>query len=295
MKLFTHINRRLFIFLGIYTVVCAFISDLSEALHGLALIFNDRYAFLLVYALFALFAVFCRDKFEAIPKYKNRLMESVGFAALSLTVFCLPIVSWAGLADINLLSAYYFQLFLGLGFMFLSIFNLNFIKHFKRELSILMILFVSYSLIQFLVEAYWEYFSYVIMGALSYILPAFSNNLILSPEHYGVRMEEFRVFIGPTCTGIYSMVTFTALYVISLFFFQDIKRFDPFKTFLAFFLAMIAIFVLNILRIAVIIVVGAYISETLAIKVFHEYMSAVIFLGLFLLYLYLVIPRLLKR
>ena len=68
------------------------------------------------------------------------------------------------------------------------------------------------------------------------------------------------------------------------------RHFDPTRTIIAYISVVLILYILNIIRITLIILVGEYISESLAIDLFHEYLSAIFLMTVFLIFLHKIIP-----
>ena len=126
-------------------------------------------------------------------------------------------------------------------------------------------------------------------------LPLFSHLTHVDLETFQIRFLDFNVYVGPPCAGVYSMATFTFLFITTLVFIRKKQKIDPFKTFFALFFGLLATFILNIVRVAIIVLVGGYYSPELAINLFHEYLSAIFLIALFMAYLYWIIPKLIEK
>jgi len=293
---------RILIYLGLYTSIAAFYSDFTNHFYHYAFSNFDVYFSYLIFPLFIIFIFLRWHKIKNASKYKNSLAQTLIFFVLALFFFLLPLNRLVSLEaglnirDNSLIFVYYYgQLFLAFVLLFLSVFNWNFVKKFKLEFSLITLILFLYLFSQILVEKMWSYFSYAITYSLSYILPLFTKYTYVDIETFNVRMLDFNVYIGPPCTGIYSMMAFIFLFLMTLILVAKYKRIDVFKSFFALIAALFFIFLLNIFRVVIIVVTGAFYSQELAINFFHEYLSAVFLLSLFLLYLYKIFPRLLLK
>jgi hypothetical protein len=115
-------------------------------------------------------------------------------------------------------------MFIAYSFLFVAIFNINFIKKFESELFLLIYIVLLYVIGEVLIEKFWFYFSSVILSALGYILPFISNTVKIDPSQLMVSMENFTVNVGATCSGIYSLVTFTFLFIASVMMIQNTSQ-----------------------------------------------------------------------
>ncbi|MBD3360778.1 hypothetical protein GF366_03175 [Candidatus Peregrinibacteria bacterium] len=297
-----YFGLRLLLFFVIYSLVSIYYSSYTGSFLGYVFNNVDAYLSYLVFPLLLAFTYFKWKEIKKIKPYGNSLWQTILFAVIAVLIFNIPITtivsieSGGGNNEISFpFIAYYIQLILAFISIFLAIFNLRFVKKFKLEIIILAFAIFLYIFAQILVERSWEKFSYLITYSLSYILPLFTKFTFVDLETFSVRMLDFSVYIGPTCAGIYSMITFLFLFVVTLVLVNKHKNIDAFKAAIALLLGIAAVFVLNILRVATIVLVGAYYSPILAIELFHEYLSAIFLIVLFALYLYFIIPRILEE
>jgi exosortase/archaeosortase family protein len=184
---------------------------------------------------------------------------------------------------------------IGYIFLFTAIFNIRFVKEFSNDLFKIAYLFAIFLVIRVIIGKFWIYLSTIIFYALSIILPVLSNNVSTDPSLLKVSMENFTVTIGAPCSGIYSLMTFFFLFTISVILLAQKNKLDYLKTSIALITGLIIVFLLNILRVSIIIFIGAYYSADLAMELFHEYLSAIFLIALFIVYLYLIFPRILKK
>ncbi len=294
---------RLLIFFGLYAMISIYHGQLTVFLHKYHFAIADFYLPYLIFPLFLIFIFFRWKEIKSTGPYKNSVKETIIFILLSAVIFCFPINKIIS-ADANsvslwqntkIFSIFYLQLLLGFTTLFAAVFNLKFIRRFKSGLFVILLAIILYMSGQILIENFWSYFSYTATFTLSKILPLYTDTSYIDLETFHIQVKDFNVFIGPPCTGIYSILTFIFLYLFTLSMIAGLRKIDGFKAFLALLAGIAATFFLNIIRITTIIMVGAYHSKELAINLFHEYLSAIFLLGLFILYLYFVIPAVLKK
>lgn len=197
--------------------------------------------------------------------------------------------------DAVILSKYYFQIVVANFFLFLTVFGWNFFRRYLKELLLILFAVFLYMSAQLLVSAHWSFFSNMIVFSLSKILPFFSSESFVNFENFNIRVKDFSVYIGPPCAGIFSLLTFVFFFAISSVFMSDGRRFKWLRFFAAFFVGLVAVVLLNLLRITIILMIGGYVSKVLAIDLFHEYLGALFLVLVFFVYIYYVIPRLYWR
>lgn len=170
-------------------------------------------------------------------------------------------------------------------FLFLGIFGLKFfitfIKAFSKEIffCLLISLFLDFGIFQ--VWKLWPFFSGGVLYSVRFLLSLSFSDVIFSPP-YTLTLNNFSVAIQQACSGLDSLFMFTALY--TLIGFTEQKTLS-FRKYLSLFpLALLGMYIVNILRVYLLILIGATISPTLALKLFHTYAGMILFLlyfGLF--------------
>ena len=287
---------RLILFAVLYAVIFKSHPNLTMYLYGYKHKMIEPYSFYVVFPILGLFAVLKWKQLREEKPYKNSFLQTVIFLILACGVFLINLKGLLVFTEEIIPNSviYFFPLYLGLSFVFLAIFNLQFVKKYKDELFLVVYLVFLYLSTHVLLENTWYYFSSVILYSLSSILPIFSDAVSVDTSQLMIGMENFKVNVGATCSGIYSIMTFAFLYVASITMIKKKNQINWTKGIFGFLLGIVALFILNIIRIAIIIAVGAFYSPELAIDLFHEYLSAIFLIALFLGYLYFVFPRIIK-
>ncbi len=157
----------------------------------------------------------------------------------------------------------------------------NFIKKFKKELIYFLIFgIIVYSLMN-VVWSLWPYLSLVVLKVTQFLLELISSNVQILGERT-IIFEGFGAQIAEACSGIYSIFIFSALYIFAVF--LDWKKFNKLKAAAVFIPAVLGAFLVNILRVFLLFVIGGYISEDIALGMYHSYVGMIFFLiyfGLF--------------
>jgi len=224
------------------------------------------------------------------------------FLFLAFLFFVFPPITFFGklpetislTTNSHLLVVYYGQVILGNYFLFLGIFGKKFAFHFKKEMAFFLGTIGLYLASSFFIQHQWRFFSAIILQALDQFFQLIQIQTTIDPETFGVRVADFQVFVGATCAGIYSLATFIFFFFASIFMLKKNRRLHVWKCIVVFLCGLGLVFLLNIIRIAIIILIGAYVSDVLAIELFHEYLSAIFLIGIFLLFLYKFFPWMLK-
>lgn len=290
--------KRVVVFLILYTVLSLLQPIVSQWLYHANFIITDKYLAYLIYPILIVFTFFRWEKIKGLPKYKNKGKHTLIFFIISIVILLFPLNLILKVVSENssLMHVAHFTIFfLSYLFLFLAVFGLKFFNYFFKEILLVCGVFVGFVVLELIVQQCWFYFSDVIIKGLKIILPPITSDLSFAETGYNVDLKDFSINIGPVCAGFYSLATFIFLFLASLFLLGSGKKIKYIWAFISLFLGLVVVFVLNIVRIVIIILVGGYILQDLAINLFHEYLSAVFLIGIFLLYLYWVIPRLVVR
>ncbi|HVA97087.1 MAG TPA: archaeosortase/exosortase family protein [Candidatus Acidoferrales bacterium] len=157
----------------------------------------------------------------------------------------------------------------------------KFIKKFKKELLLCLGMSVAFYFAIFYVWQLWPYLSALVLH-IEYALFSLSfNNVHIIPPRT-LFVQNFGVTIEQACSGLDSLFLFTALYLfIGIL---DWKVFNHKKLVGMFFVAGIGTFIVNILRIYLLILGGVFISPVLTAQLFHTYLGMVLFIIYFALF-----------
>jgi exosortase/archaeosortase family protein len=160
-----------------------------------------------------------------------------------------------------------------------------FFKEFKKEVIIFTIIAVLLynALITF--QKQWLLFSSGITTILSWMLSLFYSTVSTSMNASGgpiLRAEGFGVSIGPPCSGIDSMLLFFAFFAALFALDRKIIRKGLYAIF--FLIGLAGVYVINVLRLFLLMLAGIYISPRFAVGLFHTNAGWVLFVLYFLLY-----------
>jgi len=199
-------------------------------------------------------------------QYKKYLISNVDYVKNYLYVFT---------------TIEYTILFLALFLLITMIYGIRMIinvyKNYKKEIIIIILGTIILYLVIKEFQKLWPYFSGIVGISVKWLLDLISpTTFYYLGEIPVLHFEGFAIGIAETCSGIASILLFTALYIAGLAW--DWKIINKKKALLLYLPAVIGAFALNIIRIFMMMIIGAYISESFAINAFHTNASLILFL-----------------
>ena len=283
---------RTIAFIAVFILISILIGPLivnTELLYGFSFFIYGGFGKILLFAIVA-FVLLSREKLFKLKKYKSKYWLAI-FSLIMIGVFI-----WLGrfIHSNYPVSPHWLYLIIG-HIIFLSIFVFlikaiygcdfikDFIKNFRKEILIVGIFsFVLYFLM-FLVWRAWTYLAWIVSKIVYFLLSlTFPDAVLIGTRTLG--LGTFIATVDQACSGIYSMFLFVSLMLIILFF--DWNRIDKGRFGLLFVLAIIGVFFINILRIYLLLIVGSFISISLAMGLFHSYAGMLLFIIYFIVVWY---------
>lgn len=169
----------------------------------------------------------------------------------------------------------------------IAVFQMEYLKRFYKIFKNQLAIYAGASVILYagimLFQSQWFFFSSIVANTLYSALSQFySVQYEASPGGPLMTIKEFAVRIGPPCSGIDSMLLFTAFF--AGLFAIDYKRIMKGRYALFFILGLIGVFFINILRLFILIIIGANYSPEFAVGMFHTNAGWVLFIAYFLGY-----------
>lgn len=160
-------------------------------------------------------------------------------------------------------------------------FIVQFIKQFKKALLLCLGLSAVFYLAIFYVWQLWPYLSSLVLHIEYFLFSlSFANVQIIPP--FTLFVQSFGVTIEQACSGLDSLFLFSALYTfIALL---DWKVLNHKKLIGMFFVAGLGLFLVNILRVYLLILAGVFISPVITAQLFHTYLGMVLFIIYFALF-----------
>lgn len=115
----------------------------------------------------------------------------------------------------------------------------------------------------------WDLVTRITFDGVHLFLRLFSDQVTVDPQHYNIGFPEFTVNIAPQCSGVEGVALVTAFSLLYMLIFRETVRFPQIWVILP--VAILLSWVLNIVRIGVLIVIGRDVSPDLAVNGFHSY------------------------
>jgi exosortase len=156
-----------------------------------------------------------------------------------------------------------------------------FIKAFYKELFLGALLAIAYDLAIFQVWKLWPYFSQGVLQVVRMTSLVFTHNVqVIAP--YTLYVNNFGVEIAEACSGLDSLFMFLTLSFLAGAI--DWKNIPHKRLALMFIPGIIGLYLVNILRVFSLVMIGAFVSPELALKLFHTYLGMVLFIIYFFLF-----------
>ena len=232
------------------------------------------------------FILFSRKKLTKIRRYRQpNLFLWIPVIILTFLFYLLGNYFSNNTANFLLLLLVSHVLFLSIFIsLALAVFGYRFLKYFIREFKRQLIICIILSLIlyaaMFFVWRLWPLLSDFVTWAVYKMFKLLGFNAIAS-ERY-IKVNGFSAVIAEPCSGVYSMFLFSTFYLLILF--LDWRLFDKKKAIFLFFPAFLGVFLVNILRVFLLIYIGAVISPKLSRDLFHSYLGMVLFVLYFMVF-----------
>lgn len=261
-------------------------------------IFSKIDALQVVTLLSILFGLYFQERIIRLEHPKHKILKSVLFiiaAEVTIAVYYLIRASANYFNITGGLAIHLIQLgilvSLGLAFMLflVAVFDSDYInkffKEFKKEIIIFTIIAIILYNALIIFQKQWFVFSSGITRILASMLSFFYSTVSTTMNASGgpiLRAQGFGVSIGPPCSGIDSMLLFFAFF--AAIFALDNKRIKKGLYILFFIMGLAGVYVINVLRLFLLMLAGIYISPEFAVGLFHTNAGWVLFVLYFLLY-----------
>lgn len=246
----------------------------------------------LAFALVA-FGLLVRNKITGISldKWNSRLLGWLALSALTTAG------AWLMISQLidgnNTLIAVIFTHTLMLSsivFAALAVFGFNNIRNlitkFRKEIVLSLVIAILFYVFLLVVYGLWKYLAFIVLHAVAWLLELSGIKVTIVPE-LTILLDKFGVTVEKYCSGIESIALFSGLYaVVGIL---DWHKLDKKRYFLVFPIALSILFLLNILRVFVLILSGYHINRELAFSLFHSYAGMLFFMvyaGIFWLVMY---------
>ena len=119
-----------------------------------------------------------------------------------------------------------------------------------------------------LTSSFWEVSGGATMRLVESLLTPLADGPVIRPEPFVIGTNRFQVKIAPACSGFHGIGLMTALLVGALWWFRRMYRFP--QSFLLLPLGVVLMWLANAVRITALILVGIWISPSIAVDGFHS-------------------------
>jgi exosortase/archaeosortase family protein len=245
------------------------------------------------------FGLYFRERISRIDHPKTKPLQSILYAAGGILLVCAYFAGRAvtnsvalGPTSLVLLQAGMLAA-LGLAFVdfaaavFQTEYLRAFVRAFKREIPLaILAAIVCYALLM-LFQSQWLIFS----GSVSVILRAVLGLFYKTTLTYSqsgrpiIQAADFSVAIDSPCSGIDSLFLFTAFFagIYAL----DRHRIQKGRFVIWFVAGLIGVYIVNALRLFLLIIAGIHISPDFAVGLFHTHAGWLLFVIYFIFYYYM--------
>ena len=286
--------KKLVLFCYLYAVFIMGVYILPYLLYGTD--FPETFQPYLFCFTFLLIVAFSIVRWKKIQAF--RTPRHVAFSIILL--LCAVLISGAPvftglqhLGELFYLSLFGIQFLVGF-LVFVAVFGPSFVLAFGGDIVFMIALVALSEAYQLITVRYWTLFSRSIVRILSYVMPIATDQCRFDPNTYLISVNNFSVTIFPACAGFDSLAVFSLLFIATLAWLFQTHRLRFARAIVAYVFGLAVMFALNVLRIAIILLVGAFWNKDLALNLFHTYLSAIFLLATFYIYLRYVIPWIIK-
>lgn len=284
---------RLVIFSALFILLSGIIGPWvigTKLLYGFYFYLYGNLGKLVLFSSLAFF-ILARERLQKIvvPKYKvgNILFVVAGFVLVPLFFHVgkqlLLLKSFFSNIALSL-SAHFLviasSILIGLG-VFTPKFVIFFIKRFKRQLLICLIISLGFYLAIFQVWKLWPFLSYLVLQSNRFLFSLTFPSVSVIPP-YTLVVQNFAASIMQACSGVDSIFLFSSLYILIAIF--EWKKLNHQKLIILFFPALFGSFLVNIFRVYLLFLVGVLISPKLALMFFHTYLGMLLFIIYFVIF-----------
>lgn len=176
----------------------------------------------------------------------------------------------------------------------ISIFGMDLFRREKQAVIVGTLVGIPYVSLSLLLRQFWPYLSDTVLWAEARLLGLTGGMVhVITLNSPTLSLENFTVVIGEACSGVDSAIMFSGVYLFVTL--LDWPRMDKRRLALLFPLGLAGMFCMNILRVGLLMVVGAYWSPDFALSLFHENAGWILFVAYTLGFWHLAYPHLCRR
>lgn len=246
-------------------------------------------------AVFMVIAVFLKN-YNNLEKVRGpKIWEFIVFTALAAMEF-----AWFTGLLFAIAKTLFWHFFLaglaygsGMLFLMIALLGLDVFKKLWKEMAGVASCLIFYAGFTLFMDA--TKFHVITASAVEKILSPFMQ-IAMNEVQNGqpvINAEGFVTIIGPPCSGIFSMVLFTALF--SFVYWLDYEKINGKRAWKYYLIGLLGAFVLNLLRVITLLIIGAYWSPDIAVGLFHTNAGWILFAAYSFVYWWLAYPKLTKK
>ena len=248
-------------------------------------------AFTLILVIF--FIIYNRDVLS-LSYTKTQLWLRVLFSLFSLSFFLFyyliryeKLILFSNIGAVLLVS--WILYLLAMVVLALAIYSPSFFQKTYFSMFVFSIVASFFYILTTILWQAWYYLSLGVARAVVFLFSLFTTQTSLQVTQLDpiVTLKTFTVIIGPPCSGIESLSMFFGLWLLLFVYEQD--KLNLFRSVVVLFIGLIGAYVLNIFRVALILLIGTRNPE-LAVGMFHSQAGWVLFSVFILVLLYFLYP-----
>ena len=299
--------KQFLIRLGIFAVLgytIPFFIKLIAISIGLkeAFVYKYTYIDIFIAGLVLAFVALKRKELLKLKPYKNHLVETILLAVTAGVFYYLAFyikykINITYLTTNPTGAIIFLFLFYGiaLAVLGLAIFNTRFLHRFFNSIAASVGIVIAYFASVLIMSIHWRFFANNVAKASAFLLKFSVNNVLLDFSRLDPRLtaDSFTVGIGSPCSGVTSLSMFIGLFVLIAIF--DYAKINKNRILPFFLIGLAGMFFMAILRVYVLMLIGAKASPDLALNMFHSHAGWLFFVLYLLGYWYLTYPKLFKR
>jgi exosortase/archaeosortase family protein len=256
-----------------------------------------------IFVALALLVFFIHNRNELLGfRWKFSWTDAILAFCIALPAFAIKFVLIYGISTtfsqdhpfVCILGQYFFGIVGAMAVAF-AVFSSRFIRKFWKSLLVMICALMIYFGIVFLIRLAWRLLAEIIAYGNSSLLGllGFASSAAIGAGDPSIAADGFSVVIGSPCSGVDSLAMFIGLFSIVLL--LDWHRIDRKKVWKYFAAGLIGMFVVSFIRITLLMVIGARISEAFAMNLFHNNAGWLLFIIYSTLFFWFAYPKLIKK
>ncbi|MBW3004103.1 exosortase/archaeosortase family protein [Candidatus Woesearchaeota archaeon] len=284
---------------AVYVLLPLMLKVISPVFGSNDLIETNMYASIVAVLVLGAFVVLRHKEIASMKQYAQGwesivyiFIAAVAFVLFVYTRYSQGVVDMLGSEGLVITLNYLFY-FGAIIFLAVGIYTVRFFNRFIDEIITVIVVVAGYLATIALLDMNWRLFGYGITYLNAKVLSIFGEVSVLYGQEFSLGLDKFVVNIGLPCSGIMSLLMFLALFIVFCFF--DYERLRKEKVLKYLLIGLGIMFLIAVLRVMILMVIGAYWSSDLALSLFHNNVGWVLFIIYVCAYWYVVYPRLFKK